>query len=57
MIIDVQSDHKNDNVKDNEDTNVISLDSKYNVQINVINFILHNRNTFEISNNPYCFKK
>ncbi|SPJ10541.1 NLI interacting factor-like phosphatase, putative [Plasmodium sp. DRC-Itaito] len=47
----VHSDLKNNNLKKKDDTNVISLDSKYNEKKNVINFILNNRKNCEIKNN------
>ncbi|KYN97577.1 NLI interacting factor-like phosphatase, putative [Plasmodium reichenowi] len=52
----VQSDLKNNNLKKKDDTNVISMDSKYNEKKNVINFILNNRKNCEIKNNPIVLR-
>ncbi|SOV14764.1 NLI interacting factor-like phosphatase, putative [Plasmodium sp. gorilla clade G2] len=47
----INSELKNNELNKKDDTNVISLDSKYNEKKNVINFILNNRKNCEIKNN------
>ncbi|KYN99502.1 putative NLI interacting factor-like phosphatase [Plasmodium gaboni] len=47
----INSDLKNNELNKKDDTDVISLDSKYNEKKNVINFILNNRKNCEIKNN------
>ncbi|SOV22851.1 NLI interacting factor-like phosphatase, putative [Plasmodium sp. DRC-Itaito] len=47
----INSNLKNNELNKKDDTNVISLDSKYNEKKNVINFILNNRKNCEIKNN------